>query len=243
MDQNKEFEAIKRRHDQTHEDWKVGNWFTDDGSKAHTDRATLITLVEAERARADKAEAELAEAKQALKVQASAIKNLHAAEDAEINVLRKGATDAHRAVATLDSERAMNATLTEENERLQAELARQKMRGDAHWETLRSIRHIARETGDLERIIQWVNDAGTGYVETNEVTMAKLMDDLAATRAELARVREAAQDVKWYGGMVMEMLEEHGPSIVPHLIDTDDNAGEHFRDALRRLARAVGEEG
>jgi hypothetical protein len=134
-DQNTEFEAIKSRHEAAKQARDDDRYYSSPneypppyfpspgGEQAHTDRATLITLVEAERARADKAEAELAEAKQALKVQASAIKTLQAAEDTEINVLRKGATDAHRAVATLDSERAMNATLTEENERLQAELA------------------------------------------------------------------------------------------------------------------------
>jgi hypothetical protein len=60
MTQSTELEAIKARHEEAHEGWKVGNWFPDDGDKAHADRATLITLVEAERARADKAEAELA---------------------------------------------------------------------------------------------------------------------------------------------------------------------------------------
>lgn len=56
MDQNKEFEAIKRRHETCQ-----GVLAEDFGEHCHTDRATLITLVEAERARADKAEAELAE--------------------------------------------------------------------------------------------------------------------------------------------------------------------------------------
>lgn len=31
---------------------------------------------------------------------------------------------------------------------------------------------------------------------------------------------------------VMNMLEEYGGSIVPHLIDTDDNAGEFLRQAI-----------
>jgi hypothetical protein len=56
MDQNKEFEAIKRRHETCQ-----GVLAEDFGEHCHTDRATLITLVEAERARADKAEAELAD--------------------------------------------------------------------------------------------------------------------------------------------------------------------------------------
>ncbi len=32
---------------------------------------------------------------------------------------------------------------------------------------------------------------------------------------------------------VMELLEEHGPSIVPHLLDTDENPGQRLRDAIK----------
>jgi hypothetical protein len=59
MDQNTEFEAIKLRHEA---DNKWNGPFGDDMQyDMFKDRATLITLVESERARADKAEAELAE--------------------------------------------------------------------------------------------------------------------------------------------------------------------------------------
>lgn len=47
---------------------------------------------------------------------------------------------------------------------------------------------------------------------------------LLAERAELLR---AARDV-------MDLLEKHGPSIVPHLIDTDMNAGQRLRDAIAK---------
>lgn len=47
----------------------------------------------------------------------------------------------------------------------------------------------------------------------------------------LLRVAEAAKDV-------MFILKAHGPSVVPHLLDTDDNAGERLRQALSELARA-----
>lgn len=33
-------------------------------------------------------------------------------------------------------------------------------------------------------------------------------------------------------GEVMRLLEQYGPSIVPHLIDTDENAGQRLRDLL-----------
>lgn len=66
-----------------------------------------------------------------------------------------------------------------------AERDRQKRRGDNHWETLRGIRDIARKSGDLDRIILWVNDAGSGYVEPAEETIASLTD--RATTAESER--------------------------------------------------------
>lgn len=41
---------------------------------------------------------------------------------------------------------------------------------------------------------------------------------------------------------VMAALEEHGGSIVPHLMDTDDNAGQRLRDALGRYEDHHGEQ-
>jgi hypothetical protein len=56
MNQSTEFEAIKARH--TLDDvWGCST--PEDVEQIHTDRATLITLVESERARADKAEAQI----------------------------------------------------------------------------------------------------------------------------------------------------------------------------------------
>jgi hypothetical protein len=37
---------------------------------------------------------------------------------------------------------------------------------------------------------------------------------------------------------VMAMLEEHGPSIVPHLLDSDENAGQRLRDAIAAVEAA-----
>ena len=37
-----ELEAIRARHEQTGRGWAIGNWFTEDGEKAHADRATLL---------------------------------------------------------------------------------------------------------------------------------------------------------------------------------------------------------
>lgn len=64
------------------------------------------------------------------------------------------------------------------------ELARAKSRGDNHWETLKGIRHIAKTSGDIERIILWVNDAGSGYMATPEASLAEVCDERNAARAE-----------------------------------------------------------
>jgi hypothetical protein len=89
----------------------------------------------------------------------------------------------------LDTLRALAARLAE----VEAERDTYKARGDNHWETLRSIRNIATTTGDLERIIQWVNDAGQGYTETAETTLAAEMDRRISAEA-LVRELEAAAD-------------------------------------------------
>ena len=43
------------------------------------------------------------------------------------------------------------------------------------------------------------------------------------------------EEIAEHGRMVIGALEIHGSSIVPHLLDTDDNAGERLRKALERL--------
>jgi hypothetical protein len=108
-----ELEAIRARHVAC---GHIEQWPDFDSFEAHTDRGTLIRFFE-------KAQAELAEVREAIKRQAAAVRNLQTSEDSQINVLRKRSQQAHIAASTLDSERAMNAILTEENERLRAELA------------------------------------------------------------------------------------------------------------------------
>lgn len=87
-------------------------------------------------------------------------------------------------------------------EEAEGRMTRQKNRGDNHWETLRSIREIARTTGDLERIIQWVNDAGQGYLETAETTLAAEMD---RARAATARAEASEQRVAGLIGVLTEI--------------------------------------
>ena len=83
---------------------------------------------------------------------------------------------------------AENATLRAEFELLTAVKDAHKMRGDNHWETLRSIRVLAQE-GKLDHIIQHVSDAGAGYTQPDEVTMWGLQSALAAANDRIATLR------------------------------------------------------
>lgn len=79
---------------------------------------------------------------------------------------------------------------------LEADLAKAKSRGDNHWETLRSIRQIAKESGDLFRIVQWVDDAGSGYTDTVENTLAAAIDERERLRAELTAKDEELEALR-----------------------------------------------
>lgn len=50
------------------------------------------------------------------------------------------------------------------------------------------------------------------------------------------------QRVEQHATKVMQLLEQEGPLIVPHLLDTDENQGELLRQALHDLAATRGKE-
>ncbi|UTC28083.1 hypothetical protein GURKE_00510 [Brevundimonas phage vB_BpoS-Gurke] len=98
----------------------------------------------------------------------------------------------------------------------------------------------------------------------NEASCGPLLDEILGLKAVLAfvkqdrdqawrvRLEEQAQALRWgesFGQAsrqltriareamtVMSYLEKHGPSIVPHLMDSDDNPGQRLRDALDDFA-------
>jgi hypothetical protein len=45
-------------------------------------------------------------------------------------------------------------------------------------------------------------------------------------------------ELKGLAKRVMDLLEEHGASILPHLLDTDENAGQQLREALEEVGDA-----
>ena len=61
----------------------------------------------------------------------------------------------------------------------------------------------------------------------NAAFIVECCNGYAALQAENAELRKAAKEV-------MDSLAEYGPSIVPHLMDTDDNAGERLRQAIAK---------
>jgi len=60
-----------------------------------------------------------------------------------------------------------------------------------------------------------------------QIELAAERERTRIAEADAAALAEAARDVMAY-------LEQHGPSIVPHLLDTDENPGERLREALRQ---------
>jgi hypothetical protein len=62
---------------------------------------------------------------------------------------------------------------------------------------------------------------------------ADAVDDIMEALPELVERVKRLEEALKLGKIVMDMLDEHGPSIVPHLLDTDENAGQRFRAALK----------
>ncbi len=111
---------------------------------------------------------------------------------ARVKELEKELTDRKHGGRWSEMVDALEAELAAER----AEKEKWKVRGDQHWDTLRSIREMARE-GDCERIILWVNDAGSGYTEPLEATVKSLFDKAVALDADnstlAARVKTLEQ--------------------------------------------------
>lgn len=62
---------------------------------------------------------------------------------------------------------------------------------------------------------------------------------LQAVTADRDRWRELAGRLAKAGVEVMDLLESYGGSIVPHLLDTDENAGEQLRRLIADYERAA----
>lgn len=80
--------------------------------------------------------ARIAELDAAIKLQAAAVRTLHHNEQTEINVLRRKSSEAHCAIMALDSERAVNAILTDELDAARATIRRLQNDLQAHKDAL-----------------------------------------------------------------------------------------------------------
>jgi multidrug resistance efflux pump len=94
---------------------RLDNFFLTDQTPFRCDAERAARLIEAQAAEIERLE-------KAIKLQASAVRTLQANEDTEINILRQQKREWHGAVSSLDSERAANAILTTEIERLKRAL-------------------------------------------------------------------------------------------------------------------------
>lgn len=83
--------------------------------------------------------------------------------------------------------------LESELARLTEELEKQKLRADNHAETLRGI--ASMELTECERMKQWALDALSGYAESADATVKRLMDEVASERA--AREQAERERDRW----------------------------------------------
>ena len=82
------------------------------------------------------------------------------------------------------------------------------------------------------RIGSYAND--TGDIEWKVYTEGNMpICSVNATPIKTnARLISAAPELLKGAKAVMDMLKKNGPSIVPHLMDSDENAGQRLRDAI-----------
>jgi len=134
-----------------------------------------------------------------------------------------------------DAERLVEIAHRERDEeraaRVKAEQERdaQKRRADNHWETMRSLRDMARD-GDCERIILRVNDAVPGYVESALETIAREADRANAAEARLAEAYERAAKVAREYDIARLVYDSNGALV-------ESTSGKRIADAIRKLAK------
>ena len=65
--------------------------------------------------------------------------------------------------------------------------------------------------------------------------------DTATVRkdAEIGCLKQRIRQLAHRAETVMQMLDTHGPIIVPHLLDTDDNAGQFLRTEIEDARAAL----
>lgn len=129
-------------------------------------------------------------------------------------------------------------------EEMRRERDAQKSRGDNHWETLRSIRKMARK-GDCERIVLWVDDAGSGYTATAEATLVEAYDQRNAAEARATALSAENERLRAAAGVISKALKqaEYQPGDSPVLPVKVACCIDAIRATLSGLATAPADEG
>ena len=85
----------------------------------------------------------------------------------------------------------------------------------------------------------WKKSSHSNLIKAGDLTVCVMMerDDKEIEAANVLLV-ETAPNLLAAASEVMSLLEKHGTSIVPHLLASDENAGQRLRDAI---AKALGE--
>ena len=114
-------------------------------------------------------------------------------------------------------------------------LATHAPKDEAEWSVGECEQKLGLKKGGYNFEIHWpILDARWRYAWADAmIAEGKKPVELAA-ESELDPHREALEDVLKHAKTVMRYLEESGPSVVPHLIDTDDNPGEFLRQAIAK---------
>lgn len=121
-----------------------------------------------------------------------------------------------------------------------------------------NVARIAELEAEVARLQRWIDDLQSGmYINcvycghrygpndgNHLVSMREALWEhiaicskhpLSLALVENEKLREVASAAR----AVMKTLAHHGPSVVPHLLDTDDNPGERCRQALREVGMSV----
>ena len=73
------------------------------------------------------------------------------------------------------------------------------------------------------------------YHESPLKRIHQLENELGERSKTIEQLGIQLADLAMKARVVMGDLEKHGPSIVPHLLDTDDNDGQYLRTAVERV--------
>lgn len=182
---------------------------------ANAEIARLREKLRAWQEKSDRHESE----RDSFRLEADRLREKGAWLQAEVDVLRGKACDEEQAAGNGPCGVCRNCAWAE-RDRLREELLVAKVA----WDMRDTVNRRLREENKSLR-------------EANEIDLgekAPLIFENAELKARNEMLREELREVLRDAGRVMGLLAEHGASILPHLMDDDENPGERLRQAVRR---------